>query len=1130
MAGDYTRFTFRPERDHAGVLMQQGRVQLDADWNELVELIDRRLRAETVDVVGRCAVPRQTPTGFEILAAGGGYTIGIGRAYVDGLLAENRGVGAVVYEPVWGERIGTNPTPYGTQPYLDPAPNPPAGAGPHLCYLDVWEREVTAVENPDLVEPAVGVDTATRLQTVWQVRWLADVGAGVTCASDWTKVQKWVDLTRPSGARLTTAATGAAAPADPCLIEPTGGYRGTENRLYRIEIHDDGRDPNRPPSFKWSRDDGAVAAVIDSITDPGGAPKVRVSRIGRDEILRFHDGDWVELLDDVIEFSGAPGVMARIAPNGVDAATNTITLSGALAGPIDTGRHARIRRWDQRANVNARGVIEVSNTPLELELGLQVTLELEAGGSYHVGDYWVVAARTADASIDILTREPPRGIRHHFCRLAVLAAGHLTDCRVLYPPEVPRGESCDCDACVTPATHQSRTLTIQQAIDRVARRGGKVCLAAGVYQLQRPLEIRGARSLTLVGKGHQTILVHDARRPAIQISNSIEVTVRGLTVATRRASQSPRTPALAILVSNTVGTTIERCFVGQASTLVGTPTSGAAFHAGVGIALGGFLAETVIRENVVLADVGVGSATADRPRAEGMHRSGGASERRARASVIAPPRYLFTHGLFVEDNLLVCRRAGVDLGRAASSKAMRTPPALLVHVGDTRVVGNSLYGCTEVGILVSGLVLDLTGSPTGIAERSAARAVLIDFGPFGPLGALARLGASRLDVRENVLSVAGYGIYVGSNEARIAGNDLVALGSPQEPVDAITLLPGATGRIVDRGQIVGNRIRRFSGNGIVLGPRVQSTLVKLNTIREVGGNGIVARSPQHVAIENNELLDIGRAAGREESVAGIALSLGVDVRVTGNTISGVGLAPTDAPSRIGIELLACPDVQASGNEVSEIGPAAEFTGAAVGIEVTEGYERIDIAENVVRLTGGDRVSRSLALAVGSLDRLDRIRSPELREGDETPFHTEAAHRIGDVIVVSWFDRVGTVELTSGMLSVHGNELQTSGSRPAAEIEALGSCLFNDNRCRLDMADVGRGAPPVVVIEAPTGSVIADANHLAGPAEVASFLIDPAHAADGRPLATVLGNVSDGQIILDGAGLGGTPWADLNITT
>ena len=46
--------------------MQQGRVQVDADWNELAELVYRRLRAETVDIMGRCAVPRQTPDGFLI--------------------------------------------------------------------------------------------------------------------------------------------------------------------------------------------------------------------------------------------------------------------------------------------------------------------------------------------------------------------------------------------------------------------------------------------------------------------------------------------------------------------------------------------------------------------------------------------------------------------------------------------------------------------------------------------------------------------------------------------------------------------------------------------------------------------------------------------------------------------------------------------------------------------------------------------------------------------------------------------------------------------------------------------------------------------------------------------------------
>jgi Family of unknown function (DUF6519) len=64
-----------------------------------------------------------------------------------------------------------------SQPYIPKAwpfggTNPfaiPAGAGPHLVYLDVWKREVTYLQAGDLVDKAVGLDTTTRLQTAWQV-------------------------------------------------------------------------------------------------------------------------------------------------------------------------------------------------------------------------------------------------------------------------------------------------------------------------------------------------------------------------------------------------------------------------------------------------------------------------------------------------------------------------------------------------------------------------------------------------------------------------------------------------------------------------------------------------------------------------------------------------------------------------------------------------------------------------------------------------------------------------------------------------------------------------------------------------------------------------------------------------
>jgi hypothetical protein len=243
MSGDYSRKTFNPRRDFSGVLMQQGRVQLDADWNELVGIISRRLRAETTDIIGRGTVPKETPDGFNIQIAGGTLTIGRGRIYVDGLLAENHGKEPLEFDPVLAEQRGTLAVPYNEQPYFPNvvlvAPAPQEG-GPYLVYLDVWQREVTFLEDPDLIEKAVGVDTTTRLQTVWQVRVLSGVGANVGCDTPDSKVPGWPEIIRPSDGRLTTDAVGVASDVDPCAIPPSGGYRGLENRLYRVEIHDGG--------------------------------------------------------------------------------------------------------------------------------------------------------------------------------------------------------------------------------------------------------------------------------------------------------------------------------------------------------------------------------------------------------------------------------------------------------------------------------------------------------------------------------------------------------------------------------------------------------------------------------------------------------------------------------------------------------------------------------------------------------------------------------------------------------------------------------------------------------------------------------------------------------------------------
>ena len=233
MSGDYSRKIFKASHNYSGVLMQQGRVQLDADWNDQIEITHRRQRAETVDIIGRAVVPMETPDGFKIELDNGELTIYPGRMYVDGLLAENHGASPDHFNVVLDEESGTQPLRYQDQPFFPNAdsiePLPTTGSGPLIAYIDVWQREVTYVIQPDLVEPAIGVDTTARWQTVWQVKVLP-LGVGDNTAVECgDQLDDWDDLIAPSAGRLSTAIVEPQEDLDVCLVPTEGGYRALEN-------------------------------------------------------------------------------------------------------------------------------------------------------------------------------------------------------------------------------------------------------------------------------------------------------------------------------------------------------------------------------------------------------------------------------------------------------------------------------------------------------------------------------------------------------------------------------------------------------------------------------------------------------------------------------------------------------------------------------------------------------------------------------------------------------------------------------------------------------------------------------------------------------------------------------------
>lgn len=533
MAGDYSRQTHDPRKRFASVLMQQGRVQVDADWNEQAAIVLARARTQARDTFGRAAVSRfSTDQAFRIgIVAGPPRDLSIepGRMYVEGHLAE-------------AFAADGTPISYLRQPFL-PEPPPLPSSGGTIVFLDVWQREVTWVEDPALLDVALGgVDTAARLQTVWQVRVRPErqPACGIDPAT----------ILAPSPARLTTRAVAPPAPDDPCLIAPKTGYRGLENRLYRVEVHTGG--VTGAARFKFSRDNASIRSPVTAMRrELRGGREVSiltVSRIGRDPALRISAGDWVEITDEHRFLNGESGAMAQVAEPpleepGLDGFA--VVLDRAIPAAGERGfattaaghaeRRTRIIRWDQAAprnSLDANGLMSVAGGMIALEEGVEVDFTLEAGTQYRAGDYWVFAARTADASVEMLTAAPPHGPVHHVAQLAAIqsiaGSDAPSDCRTLWPPLTPQGggEGC-CTVVVRPGED------IQAAIDSLPAAGGCVCLKAGVHPLRRGLVINRSRVSLHAEAPGAAVLTRGTETPllSIGVAEGRDVGVTDVTVA-----------------------------------------------------------------------------------------------------------------------------------------------------------------------------------------------------------------------------------------------------------------------------------------------------------------------------------------------------------------------------------------------------------------------------------------------------------------------------------------------------------------------------------------------------------------------------------------------------------------------
>lgn len=490
MRGDFTRSTFDPGKRYSGVRLQQGRVQLDADWNEQVD-IDAHLRETGVaDLVGSCGVPRNGG-GFQIAPTADGLdlTVSAGRIYVDGILCELDA-----------------PVTWRNQPDL-----PKSGEvepGTHFVYLDVWRHHVTALEDPGIRETALGgPDTATRTRTVCQVKLLrvpAKPGS-IHCLSD---VEEWRLKIAPTEARMRARAQPADPSDEPCVVPAEAGYTRLENQLYRVEIHGGGGIGEA--AFKWSRENGSL---VTGWTAQRGN-ELTVDSPGRDRVLGFSEGDWVELIDDDLELRGEPGLLVQI--TGVEGNVLTVDPDGQAISRADFGRHPKVRRWDG-SGLRTVEVPAANDGWIELEDGIEVRFE---GTGFQTGDHWLIPARAflgENAGTiewprqgDDWLPKPPDGIEHHYCKLAVVrftdgAFRDVLDCRLQFP-------------ALTELIH-----AFPAGGDGQEGEPGKLlpcALAVGVTNGRWPVE--GARVLFEVTPGQGALFTESARDTAVIVLTSAD--------------------------------------------------------------------------------------------------------------------------------------------------------------------------------------------------------------------------------------------------------------------------------------------------------------------------------------------------------------------------------------------------------------------------------------------------------------------------------------------------------------------------------------------------------------------------------------------------------------------------------
>jgi len=553
---DLSRLATDPRKHYAGVRMQQGRVLTDDDFNEAALLDAEDMRRTRVHAIGAYGTPDAgfLPKNFAVVGGRVDFTLSAGTLYLGGLRLEMNPEERYQLQKDW---LNFEPAAQ--------APAPPANGQTRtdLVWIEAWQQPVTAVEDSELFEVALGgPDTGTRWRTMRRVH-LAPGVQHTECADAWATVsggfgalgEMNAEMELATAATLTVTFSAPSATGDLCAPPQAGGYLGAENQAVRVQMV-------TANTYTWGFDNGAPLYRVQLSASNGQMVKLTLLNQPRDAVHWPLKGQVVEILP----WSAALANGERVAEvQGhlckVQLSYNPDDHTLEIDLPVPAGFGAQwqarsdkaeffdgtaeqdfmyLRVWNRGDDLASPAAIPIA-TPDLGNTGLRVAFN---GGPLRPADHWVIAARPAAPDVvvpwqlGLPSGAPPAGIRRFRAPVALIrwqTIGGVTsgavvhDCR---PPFLPltRIRGC-CSVTVGDGTQSFGMFTsVQAAVDSLPPTGGTVCILPGRYE--ESVRVLARRNITLHGCGPRSRLVaRDREGPgsrALFIDDSTDIAVESL--------------------------------------------------------------------------------------------------------------------------------------------------------------------------------------------------------------------------------------------------------------------------------------------------------------------------------------------------------------------------------------------------------------------------------------------------------------------------------------------------------------------------------------------------------------------------------------------------------------------------